>query len=195
LPALVAVLAWAAMSVLVKARLVNGHVEWLRRERLLAAVLERVPPETRVLMHRPPPPSAWIAYEELEPIVCALDAIDSAAVLRMTRDEIREALLPPLMPVIRKVLGAFNASPARGLRLFNELTLTSQRGMIFYYREVSARACIMEVQYQIDREIPYCMFVSCTAGFEALVEICGVTCTIAAPERIAPAAARFHISW
>jgi hypothetical protein len=181
----------------VKAGSLRAQVQWLRRENKLDTILARVPPKTAALMKEPPLASSWIDSKDIEPMLCAIESVDGhAGVLRMSRDSLRQdSFLQPLRPMLTGVLRLFHASPATLYRHMNDMVKTSVRGMDFAYHEEGATAGGMEVRYASDDEIPFCMFVSCMAALEMVLELCGVRGTVSEPVRLGPAQARFHISW
>jgi hypothetical protein len=184
------------MSLLIKAATLRADVQWLQRENRLAAILERVPPSTALLLRDPPLASTWVDSQHGEAVLRALESVDGKfAVLRMSREKLRDGLLPPLRPMIAGVLRLFGTSPATLYRRMNDLVKTSVRGMEFIYQPVSTRAGVMQVRYDVEREVPTCMFISCMAALEIALELCGVQGTVSEPERISPASARFRIVW
>ena len=180
----------------VKAASLRAHVKWLAREKKLEAVLARVPPAVAELARNPPLASTWIDSLQIEPIMNALQELDGTqAVLRMSREELRADLIAPLRGMISGVLRLFGTSPATVYPRMNDMVKTSVRGMDFRFDRQFDRAGVMEVGYDVEREIPFCMFVSCTAALEMVLELCSVQGRVSDPERIDRATARFRISW
>jgi hypothetical protein len=184
------------MSLLVKGATVRAHLKWLAKDGKLEAVLQRVPPETAALIRNPPLASTWIDSQVMEPMMCALEELGGkAAILRMSRDELREDLMTPLRPMIAGVLRLFGTSPATIYGRLNDMVKTTVRGMEFKFQSLSERSGSMEVRYDVEREIPTCMFVSCMAALEMVPELCGHRGRVGEPERLGPAVARFDVSW
>jgi hypothetical protein len=184
------------VSVLIKSGTLHANLAWLTKEKKLEAVLERVPPETAALMRNPPAPHVWMDAKDVEPILCALEAIDGKeAVLRMAREKLRSHILPPLARVVSAVLQLFGASPARVFRHIDQLVGTSAQGILLKYRPTTDRSGVMEVSYAVEREVPTCTFISMMATLELYLELCAVRGTVSEPERTGPASARFAIAW
>jgi hypothetical protein len=184
------------MSLLYKAGSLHANLAWLRKEGRLQAVMEHVPAPTLALMRNPPHANTWIDGRDIEPILCALEALDgNDAVLRMAREKLRTSILPPLLPMVSAVMRFFGTSPARMLRHVDDFVWPATQGMEFKYKPVTADSGIMDVHYRVERAIPMCMFISCMAPLELMLELCGVSGTVSEPERIAPASARFRIAW
>jgi hypothetical protein len=174
----------------------HANLDWLRKEGKLQAVMERVPPATRELMRNPPHPSVWIDARDLEPILRALEASDgNEAVLRMAREKLRASILPPLWPMISAVMRFFGMSPTRMLRHLDVIVCPTTQGMEFKYKPLTLHSGVMDVLYLVEREIPTCMFISCMAPLELILELCGVDGTVSPPERIGPSSTRFQIAW
>jgi hypothetical protein len=182
-------------ELLVKASTLRSHLKWITREGLLDKVAARLPPVTAALVRNPPLPSTWMDWSEMEPLLCALDAVDSTAVLRMSRDEVRQDLIAPLRPMVSAVLRLFGTSPATIYGRLNDMVKTTVKGMEFRFTSQSERSGVMDVRYDVEREIPTCMFVSCLAALEMVLELCGVPGTVTPPERMGRAHARFRIRW
>jgi hypothetical protein len=185
------------MSVLVKGASLRAHIGWLRRENKLELVRARVPMTTQRLIDDPPLPSTWLDSRDVEPLLCALEAIDGrAGVLRMARDAMHEdSFMARLRPMLAGVVRLFGTSPATLFRHLHDLVKSSVQGMSFEYLAESERAGVMEVRYAVDGEVPGCTFVSCMAALESLLELCGVNGVVGEPQRVGPAAARFRITW
>jgi hypothetical protein len=180
----------------VKAATLRAHVKWLLREGKLEAVMARVPPEVAELARDPPLASTWIDYQRIEPIMVALAEIEGTqAVLRMSRDELKAELTTPLRHMISGVLRLFGTSPATVYGRLNDMVKTSARGMDFQFEPQFDRAGVMTVRYDVEREIPFCMFVSCVASLEKVLELCGVHGRVGDPERVNHSTARFRINW
>jgi hypothetical protein len=184
------------MAFTVKAASLRAYVAWMGRAGQLDAVVARVPPASAQLLLDPPLVSTWIDARELEPILCALDAIEPGAVLRMTRESLREdTFLSLLRPMLAAVLRLFGASPATLYRHMNELVQTSVRGMDFAFRSDGERAGVVQVAYDVDGEVPSCMFASCQAALELVPHLCGLRGVVGEPERLSPSAVRFAVAW
>jgi hypothetical protein len=184
------------MSLMVKGGAIRSKVEWLSKEKKLEAVLARVPAQTAALMRTPPLGSTWVDSHDIEPILCAIEALDGkAGVLRMSRETLRADIVPPLRSMISGILRLFGTSPATAFGHMNDLAKTSVRGMEFHYTAASEHSGVMDVYYDADREIPMCMFVSCRASLEMVFELCGVDGSISDPNRLGPAKARFRMAW
>jgi hypothetical protein len=184
------------VSLEVKAATLRAHLKWLEKENRLEAVLARVPPAVATLARNPPLNSTWIDSLKIEPLMIALQELDGTqAVLRMSRDELHAELIAPLRGMISGVLRLFGTSPATVYARLNDMVKTSVRGMDFKFEHTFDRAGIMIVRYDVDREIPHCMFVSCTASLEKVLDLCSVRGRVSDPERVDHATARFRISW
>jgi hypothetical protein len=184
------------MSFEVKGASLRAHIKWLAREKRLDAVLERVPPPVAELARNLPLASTWIDAQLIEPIMQALQELDGTqAVLRMSREELRADLIAPLRGMISGILRLFGTSPASVYPRMNDMVKTSVRGMDFHFERQFDRAGVMEVRYDVEREIPFCMFVSCTAALEMVLELCGVVGRVGDAERVDRRTARFRISW
>jgi hypothetical protein len=180
----------------VKAASFRAHVKWLTREHKLEAVLARVPPAVAQLMRNPPLASTWIDSQLIEPILVALQELEGTqGVLRMSREELRADLIAPLRGMIAGMLRLFGTSPAAVYPRMNDMVKTSVRGMDFRFTQEFERTGVMVVHYEVEREIPLCMFVSCTAALEMVLELCGVHGRVGDPERVDRATVRFRISW
>jgi hypothetical protein len=183
------------MGLEVKAASLRAHLKWLARENRLEAVLAKVPPAVAKLARDPPLPSTWLDVQLVEPILCALQELDGTqAVLRMARDELRADIIAPLRGLIGGVLRLFGTSPATVYARMNDMVKTQVRGMDFRF-EPRERSGVMEVGYDVQREIPSCLFVACTAALEMVLELCGVQGRVGDPERLDRATVRFRISW
>jgi hypothetical protein len=180
----------------VKAASLRAHIKWLVRENKLEAVLARVPPSIAALARDPPLASTWMDAQLIEPLMVALAELEGTqAVLRMSREELRADLMLPLRGMIAGVLRLFGTSPASVYAHMNDMVKTSVRGMDFRFERQFDRAGLMVVHYDVDREIPFCMFVSCTASLEMVLELCAEHGRVGYPERVSGTAARYRISW
>jgi hypothetical protein len=185
------------MSLLVKGASLRAHVNWLRRENKLEAVYGRLPEATRRLVDDLPLASTWVDFADWEPFLRALEAVVGLdGVLRMSRDTLhQDSFMSPLRPMLAGVLRLFGTSPATLYRHLDEMVKSNVKGMKFVFEDETERSGIMRVSYDVDHEVPGCVFVSCQAALETVIELCGARGVVAPPERTGPATVRFRIRW
>jgi hypothetical protein len=184
------------MPHLIKAKAVRSYTSWLARENKLNRVLEEVPPATAALVRNPPLPSTWVEAALLEPVFRAIQRLDGDDVLRrMSREALREELLPPLRRMMSAIVRLLGASPGTIYGHMNELIRTSVIGLDIRFTSTSARSGVVVASFDIPGEMPACIFVALVATLEAVLELCGARGKVSGPVREAPARARYQVEW
>jgi hypothetical protein len=184
------------MPHLIKAKAVRCYAHWLTRENKLNRVLEQVPKETAALIQNPPLPSTWVEAALLEPVFSVVERIEGDGTLRrMSREALRDELLPPLRHMVSAFVRLLGASPETIYRHLNDLIKTSVVGLDIGFTPTSTRSGVVVASFDVTKEIPGCIFIALIATLEVVLEICGATGTVSDPVRDAPAKAHYQIEW
>jgi hypothetical protein len=184
------------VGVQVKGKTLRSYVSWLEREKKLEAIVERVPKSTAAQIRRLPLDGTWMDFQPVEDVLCALYDLDGrAGIRRMMKEEMRDRLLPPLMPMMLGLLRMFGFSPATVFRRMDDFCRTGVRGMKFQYTPTSKYSGVMEVDYALGHEVPLPVLLALMVMFEASLDLCDARGKVSDPERVGMTGATFRIAW
>src|SRR5262245_22590032 len=180
----------------VKGRTFRAHLEYLRQNGMLEAVLGRVGPEAAELMVEPPLPGRWIPGRLLDEILVAVQALKgSEAVLVMERSVIRGPLSYIFMPVVQFFLGILGASPAALAPRLPAIARGHVEGIEFAYQARSETSGSMTVRFATERAVPMTAFLSAQAAMEHVLTVCGKKGIVNAPKLLDAQSARIDLEW
>ena len=124
----------------------RGYRAEVERRGHLPVLLERVRPQTRALLERPPLAIGWVDYDDMNQLFEAMGTV-------MTRDEVRDAgfrsakdgVGPIIAPMIRGTLALFGASPAGLFGNLGRITALVLKQTTFTFRSTGARSGEVEI--------------------------------------------------
>jgi len=156
----------------------GAYVEKLRDRRALDAVLDRIAPETRPLVLHPPVATEWLPLRHNVNLFVAYESIAGAdGVRQMTYEATRDAIAPPLQPVVELALATFGASPATIFARADLLLRFSVRGQKLTYTGWGSTGGALEFRVMGLR--PPRVFYEAWAGLVLyVIELCGKTGTV-----------------
>jgi hypothetical protein len=183
------------MALKVKAKTFRSYVSILTADGKYDAVLAIVPPDTAALMRDPPLPGSWMHGRHMHDVVVAVNAIGGLTAVRELTRRGTEDARKPYMNIVEGVLKLFGTSPATLFKRMNSLVSSILEGVTFRYTAVTERSGVMDVEWEVDYEMPACEFVGLVPTFQTLLSACGAKGVVGTPERLGPARARYAIQW
>jgi hypothetical protein len=183
------------MPLKVKAKTFRSYVSILAADKMLDAVRALVPADTAALMRDPPLPGSWMDGRHMHYVVVAVEAVGGMIAVRDLTRKGTEDARKPYMGVVETVLKLFGTSPATLFKRMNSLVGSMLEGVDFRYLPAGDRSGVMEVQWDVDYEMPLCEFVGLMPTFQALLDACGANGVVGMPERLGPGRARYRIQW
>ena len=189
----------ASYETAMKGSTVRGIVTVLQREGTFAKVSEIVTPRARDLLERPPPATAWVAFDDISPLHGAIEsAFGANECRRISREAVSASLVPILQSVIGGLIRLFGSSPHTILSRVPQIMRVFARGVDYRYTRIDERACRVRVVYPACSGLSLGIFEAIAGGLETVFPVCKVEGRIG-PPRIVPDgrsnAADFDIKW
>jgi hypothetical protein len=148
------------------------------------------------VVRNPPLPGTWIDAWPLFEMVEVIYALEGReGVLQMQRELLRLDVVPLLLPMLSGILRLFGTSPATLYKRFGDVIKTTMEGIRFQYTATSERSGTMEIEYDTDRTIPECAFLTVVAAMETVQRLCGVPGSVSDPEIRGPRRATYQLAW
>lgn len=166
----------------VKAAALRGYIVEIERLGVLAAVMDKVAPDTRRAMVSPPLPSVWIDASLVEDMIGALESLLGIdAVRTVTSAGQRLGAARFLLPIAGALMRLFGTKPDTLLVRFSELTKTAIRGVDFSWTAESATRGHLTVTFR-RKQVPRHVFIGMESGCWLILELCKLDGKVAETE-------------
>ena len=181
-----------------KGGVLRGWARFLDRRGMLDAIKAAVPAETAQLLEHPPLASEWVPIRHTIAVVEAVAArAGKSRVREMNHEGLRTTLLAMAMPILSGLGRIFGLQPATIYGRLELILKSSSRGFQFGYESLSDHSGIVLV-HSGAREESMCTAEAWAAGFDLLLEVCGVTGDVVVKD-VTPnangATLRFLVDW
>ena len=181
-----------------KGGVLRGYAQFLRGRGELDEIRASVPAETAELLEHPPLPSDWVPVKHTTAVIEAVGARDGKARIReMNRDGLRTTLLAMAMPILSGLGRLFGLSPATIFGRLELIMKANSRGFQYAYEPLSDHSGTVSVHSGAHDESLFTAE-AWAAGFELLLEICGVSGGVVVKD-VTPdatgATMRFAVHW
>lgn len=125
-----------------KSSVLAGYVKALREVGALDQVLERVSPEIRDLMLRPPFVGTWLPASVTDEVVRVFSGLRGVvAVAPLAARSVDQGLMDFLKPMTQAALAIGGASPMALFKRLNTFTQITTRGVTFACEPMDAHSC------------------------------------------------------
>jgi hypothetical protein len=178
-----------------KGSVIRSYLKLIASDGRTPALLEHVPPETKLLVATPPLASTWTDWKHMLALNAAIEELWGIAGVR---DYSRRNIVDTRgfnAWMIESLLRLFGTSPPTILKRLNESIRSTCEGIEYNYIAGSERACSVESRYASDEPIPDSIFIGSIATLEEILRLCRVQGKVSEPERLTPNSARFSLRW
>jgi hypothetical protein len=161
---------------------VRAHLSQVAKLPAFAAVLEKLPAETRRTLEELPLPAAWMDGMVLQDLLVAVDAVAGIEAARQVSLRAQETSIGPLlMPIVSGLLRVFGATPASLLSRFGELTRTQLRGIDLRWTPDGPRSGRLVATFP-HKGNERAAFIGFETSCEYMMRLCRVTGRVSATE-------------
>jgi serine/threonine-protein kinase len=180
----------------VKGSIVRAYTQQIEQLGILAAVLDKVPPEIRRQMEDPPLHNVWLDASVIEEMITAVESVRGIEGVRtVTRLGQELGLMPIMRPVVVGMLRLFGTSPHTILSRFTQFSKNNVRGMAFEWTRDSDRAGTLSIQFP-RKNVPHSAYVGFESAMHIICGLCSVKPTVEATKIGGDGSTGLlHVSW
>jgi hypothetical protein len=168
----------------VKAAALRSYIVQIERLGALAAIKERVSPETRSAIEAPPLSGVWIDAILVEDMIGALQSLHGMEAVRtVIRAGQSAGVARLLMPIVGGMLRLFGTRPDTLLTRFPDLVKTVIRGVDYDWVPEQPNSGYLKVTFR-RKNVPRHVFVGMESGCAMILDLCSTRGSVANTEII-----------
>jgi hypothetical protein len=170
---------------------VNALEKLPRREEVIA----RMPERTARLIAAPPLAGSWVDFMHIVDITVAVEAVVGTIGLRDFAHRAVEEAKGPHIKMLEGLLRLFGTSPATLFKRMNDLVKSTIEDIEYTYTATSNHSGLMTVRYELEEQLPMCMYIGGTQVLQTIFEACGVKGMIGNPEPKGVNCVEYKLQW